>query len=156
MSREFVVVSRQNGLLLLVIAALGTACAAAPKPTAASREIRKNPPALVEGRVLDATGRPVAGIAVRGIPWSKDVPWSPPATTGCDGRFRLSLPAPASYGFLLLWRGISVITPSPDDPSRITIRLSPGQSRDGVELAFLGPEWKEAVPAAPAQTAACP
>ncbi len=147
---------RLRKILPVVTAAVSLACATAPKPTAASREIRKNSPALVEGRVLDTAGQPVAGISVRGIPWSKDLPWSAPATTACDGSFRLSLPAPGSYGFLLIWRGISVITPSENDPSRIAIRLEPGEKHAGVELAFLGPAWKEAVPMALAHTPTCP
>ncbi len=51
---------RQSTLATLAIAAV--ACATAPKPTAASLRIAKNAPAIVEGRVTDSSGRPVAGI----------------------------------------------------------------------------------------------
>jgi len=106
--------------------------------------------------VIDASGRPVAGIAVRGIPWSRDLPWTAPATTACDGSFRLPLPAPGSFGFLLIWQGTSLITPSPEDPSRVTIQAEPGQRHEGVELIFLGPAWRRAISTAPAQTPTCP
>src|SRR5438477_10790409 len=81
------------------------ACASAPRPTEASRQIRANAPATVEGRVRDADGRPGARFGVRGMPRGRDLPWLPPPTTNEVGRFRLRLAAPASYGFCRLWGG---------------------------------------------------
>lgn len=131
-------------------------CSSAPKPTVASLKIRENSPAIVEGRVTDERGRPVAGIAVRGIPRGKDIPWFPPVSTACDGRFQLPLAAPGGYGFLLLWKGTAVITPSPEDPSRLDVRVWPGQMRDGVDLVFLDAEWRQVTESAPADTPSCP
>ena len=118
--------------------------------------IRSNPRAVVEGRVRDPEGRPVAGIAVRGIPRGADIPWSAWALTGCDGAFRLTLPAPASYGFQLRWNTISVITTSPEDPARQNIVLQPGERRDGVELVFLRTLWRPLTESSPAETPSCP
>src|SRR5438067_1241672 len=109
------------------------ACASAPRPTEASRQICANAPATVEGRVRDADGRPVARIGVRGIPRGRDIPWLPATTTNEDGSFRLRLAAPASYGFYLLWRGEVVITPDPRDPSRLEVSLQPGETRRGLD-----------------------
>ncbi len=118
MRREPCVMSRRSLLALGLCVGVGAGCATAPKPTEASRRVAANPPAIVEGIVRDEAGKPVAGIGVRGIPSGKDVPWSPVVETGCDGRFRLVLAAPAAYSFVLLWRGTGVITPDPRDPSR--------------------------------------
>ncbi len=118
--------------------------------------IRANPPAIVEGRVEDSRGRPVAGISVRGIPRSEDIPWFPAAVTACDGSFRLSLAAPGSYGFLLLWKGTAVITPSPNDPSRLEISLASGEKREDVRLVFLASEWRKVTESAPEDTPSCP
>jgi hypothetical protein len=131
--------------LLLAAAAGLLACATAPRPTPQMKKIAANPGAVVEGRVCDAAGRPVAGIAVRGIPWGRDIPWSPPAETDAAGRFRLTLAAPASYGFLLIFDGRTVITPDPRDPSRLNVPVEPGGHREGIELVFLGGEWKKAM-----------
>jgi len=143
-------------LAAITITIGGGACAAAPKQTDASRRVAANPRAIVEGRVRDADGKPVAGIGVRGIPGGKDVPWSPIVQTGCDGSFRLSLPAPASYTFLLLWQGTGVITPDPQDPSRTSVSVAPGAMVRGVDLVFLAPQWREAAASAPTATPSCP
>lgn len=139
---------------LLVAALFASGCATAPRPTAEAKRIAANPRALVEGRVCDTAGRPVAGIGVRGIPWGRDIPWSPPAETDAEGRFRLSLAAPGSYGFLLIRHGRTVITPDERDPSRLNIPVEPGQSRGGVELVFLGSEWDRAMEPEASQTSA--
>lgn len=144
------------GVLLLLVGV--SACASAPRTTAETRRIAANPRATVEGRVTDAAGRPLAGVSVRGIPRGEHIPWSPWVPTGCDGTFRLSLAAPAAYAFQLLWKGRSVITPSPQDPARQEIPLLPGTHRDGVDLIFLselwqpviGPEWS------PPEPSSCP
>ncbi len=136
--------------------ALSLACTSPPNTTAASRRIADNPPAVVEGRVRDLDGRPVAGIGVRGIPRGADIPWSPEATTACDGSFRLSLAAPGGYGFLLLWRGEGVVTADPRDPALVKVSVVPGESRSGVELVFLADEWRRVTAAAPADTPSCP
>jgi hypothetical protein len=131
-------------------------CASPPKVTAATRRISANPHAVVEGRVRDLDGRPAAGIGVRGIPRGADIPWAAPATTACDGTFRLSLPAPGSYGFLLLWNGEGVVTSDPRDPALVEISVAPGQTVSGVELLLLGEEWRAISGAAPADTPSCP
>ena len=104
----------------------------------------------------DLDGKPVAGIGVRGIPGGKDVPWSPVVLTGCDGSFRLTLPAPASYTFLLLWHGTGVLTPDPQDPSRTSVSVAAGDVVPGLDLVFLGPRWRETVASAPTATPSCP
>jgi hypothetical protein len=118
-------------------------CASAPSPSPASRALEKNPRATVEGRVVDSSGAPVAGISVYGLPRGKDIPWSPPAVTDSVGRFRLTLFAPAEYGFLLRAEGRTVVTPRPEDPSRLAIPLVPGERREGIELVFLRESWKD-------------
>ena len=92
--------------------------------------------------MTDRQGRPVAVIRVQALPRGETVGWSPPATTDAQGRFRLSVIAPAEYGFILSWRGRSVITPERDDPARQRISVSPGDRRSGVELIFLREAWE--------------
>lgn len=136
--------------------ALHAACATAPKPTAAMRVVAVNAPAVVEGRVRDEGGRPAAGLRVRGIPRGGDIPWSPWTTAGCDGSFRLSVAAPGSYGFLLAWNETALITSSPEDPALLQIAVEPGQTVRGVELVFLGSEWRRLTETAPEDTPSCP
>ena len=145
-------------LRALSIAALAmhAACATAPKPTAAAQKIGANAPAVVEGRVRDAGGRPAAGLRVRGIPRGADIPWSRWTRTDCDGNFRLSLAAPGSYGFLLSWNATALITQSPEDPALLQVSVEPGESVRGVELVFLGSEWRRLTETAPADTPSCP
>ncbi len=142
--------------LALGVAVVAAACATTPKPTAASLRIAKNAPAIVEGRVMDTTGRPAAGIGVTGIPRGEDIPWSTPALTDCDGRFRLSLAAPAAYGFLLSWKGTAIVTPGPGDPALVAVSVAPGAVVEGVTLVFDAPAWRVAAAAAPADTPSCP
>ncbi len=123
------------------IAAVFWGCATPPRPTPEAVERAANPHAIVEGRVLDRQGRAVSGILVRALPRGKDIEWSPPAITDSEGRFRLSLVAPAEYGFLLLWQGRTVITREEDDPARIRVAVKPGEHREGIELLFLRDEW---------------
>jgi hypothetical protein len=130
--------------LVAPLAFAAWSCAAAPAPTAASVAIRKNPRATIEGRVVDPAGVPVAGISVYGLPHSRDIPWPPPAVTDSGGRFHLVVFAPAEYAFLLRSEGRSVVTPLPEDPARLAIRVEPGQRREGVELVFLREAWKDA------------
>jgi hypothetical protein len=118
------------------------ACAAAPKPTPEMLRLEANPRAVVEGRVTDAEGRPVAGIAVRGIPRGRDIPWLPWAQTQCDGSYRLTLAAPAHYAFQLRWKSRSVITEDPRDPARLEVAVLPGERRTGVDLVFLRSVWQ--------------
>ena len=126
-----------------LLAILCAACATPPKPTAASLALAANERAVVEGRVTDRRGRAVAAIQVQGLPRGKDIGWSPPAVTGSDGRFRLTLIAPAEYGFLLSWKGRTVITPEENDPSRLRVAVEPGQRRVGIEILFLREAWEE-------------
>jgi len=136
-------------------AMIAAACATAPKPRPAALRIAKNPPAVVEGRVTDPSGRPVARIGVRGIPRGEDIPWSAPAITDCDGRFRLTVPAPAAYAFLLYWKDTAVMTPDPDDPSNVAVPVHPGQTVSGVRLTFDADAWRRASDAAPPDTPSC-
>ncbi len=132
------------------------ACAAPPKPTAASKRVGQNPPATIEGRVTDPDGRPVAGVGVRGIPRGEDIPWRPAVTTDCDGRFRLSVAAPAAYAFLLSWKSVSVMTPSLDDPAMIAVPVHPGETVEGVALVFDAAAWRRTGAADPPDAPACP
>ena len=146
----------RRALLLPFLPLLFASCATAPKQTEALRRIHANPPAIVEGRVQDEDGRPVAGIGVRGIPRARDIPWLPAATTQCNGTFRLALAAPGAYGFLLQWRGLTVITASPQDPARLEIPVDSGEHRGGIDLVFLAPLWQQVTEAAPRETPSCP
>jgi hypothetical protein len=130
------------GLLLLSLVLAG--CATAPGPTAASLALQTNPQATVEGRVVDSGDRPVAGIRVYGLPHGKDIPWSRPAVTDADGRFRLLLYAPAKYGFFLRWNGRTVMTPARDDPARVLIAVQPGKRLENIELTFRPEAWEGA------------
>jgi hypothetical protein len=127
----------------LLVAAAGFACAGAPAPTAASIALAKNPRATIEGRVVSEDGSPVPGLSVYAMPRGKDIPWSPPATTDSDGRFRLSVFAPAEYGFILRWEGRTVITPREEDPARLAVAVRPGDRREGIDLVFLREAWKD-------------
>jgi len=125
----------------LVVAA-EFACAGAPGPTAASVALAKNQRATIEGRVVGEDGSPVPGLSVYAMPRGKDIPWPAPATTDSEGRFRLSVFAPAEYGFFLRWEGRTVITPREEDPARLAVAVEPGDRREGIELIFLRGEWK--------------
>lgn len=140
----------------MLTAAFFAACATAPKPRAAALRIAKNPPATIEGRVTDPEGRPVAGVGVRGIPRGEDIPWRPEATTGCDGRFRLEVSAPAAYGFLLSWKGVAVMTPAPDDPAMTPVSVAPGLTVGGVHLVFDAAAWRKTGAADPPDDPSCP
>ena len=87
---------------------------------------------------MDAdTGEPVAGVEVLGLPRGKDFPWCPPSVTDAEGRFALSLAAPADYSFLLRVGGISILTPSPDDPGYVDVSTVPGRPVGGIRLKLL-------------------
>ena len=126
----------------IVLELAAARCASAPSPTAASRRLAKNPRATIEGRVVGEEGLPVAGISVYALPHGRDIPWSPPSVTDSAGRFRLTVFAPAEYGFLLRLEGRTVVTPRPEDPSRLRIPVAPGEHRNGIEIVFLRQEWK--------------
>jgi hypothetical protein len=134
---------RRAGLVAIALAA--SACATAPRPTAEAVRRSANAPAVVEGRVSDTAGYSVAGVVVWGLPHDKDLGWSAPAVTDDGGRFRLSLVAPGTYGFLLGWRGISVVTSSPDDPGRTLLTVRPGERKSGVALIFRREAWDRAL-----------
>jgi hypothetical protein len=104
--------------------------------------LASNARATIEGRVTDRQGRPVVAIGVQALPREEAVGWSSPAATDAQGHFRLSVIAPAEYGFLLSWRGRAVITPEKDDPARQSISVSPGDRRTAVELIFLREAWE--------------
>jgi protocatechuate 3,4-dioxygenase beta subunit len=128
---------------VLLAAIFASACATPPRPAPETLALAANARATVEGRVTDRQGRPVAAIGVRGLPRGKDAGWSAAAVTDSEGRFRLSLVAPAEYGFLLSWQGRTVITPEESDPARLRIAVLPGQRREGVEILFLRESWQE-------------
>jgi hypothetical protein len=127
----------------LLVAA--TACVTAPRPTDEAVRRSANPPAVVEGRVSDPEGRPVSGVAVWGLPRDKDLGWSDPSVTDGAGRFRLSLVTPGAYGFLTAWKGITIVTPRADDPSRTLVSVRPGDRKSGVALVFRREEWNRAI-----------
>ena len=129
----------------LAVAAIAVACVSAPRPTAEAVRRSANARAVVEGRVSDPEGRPVSGVAVWGLPRDKDLGWSAPSVTDEAGRFRLSLVAPGSYGFLIAWKGITVVTPGADDPSRTIVPVLPGDRKSGVALVFRRDEWDRAL-----------
>lgn len=134
---------RERAAALGLVAILGISCASAPSPSPASREIRKNPRATIEGRVVGEDGSPVAGISVYALPHGKDIPWPPPAVTDKEGRFRLTVFAPAEYGFLLRSEGRSVVTPLPEDPAHMQVTVAPGDHREGIEIVFLRRAWND-------------
>ena len=109
-------------------------------PTAGARRLARNARATVEGRVTDAAGRPVAGASVQAVPGGKDINWSDAAPTDAEGRFRLSLDAPAEYVFLVFVDSVAVVTSSPKDPAQVRIFVSAGETRTDVELVLLGKE----------------
>jgi hypothetical protein len=121
-----------------------TACANRPRPTEESVRRATQPPAIVEGRVVNPQGTPVAGVCVKGLPRDKDLGWSPSSVTDGRGRFQLRLVAPGEYGFLVSWKGITVVTPREDDPSRVRVKLAAGERRVGVELVFRRDDWERA------------
>jgi hypothetical protein len=131
---------------LAVFALLFAACAAPPRPTPEALALAKNPPASAEGRVVDREGRPVAGITVTAIPRGRDIVWPAPATTDADGRFVLTLSAPATYLFFLSRDGRAVITSEPDDPCRVRVDVRPGEHRSGILLVFLADAWRASSP----------
>jgi hypothetical protein len=127
----------------LIGALLACACATPPRPAPETLALAANARATVEGRVTDRQGRPVAAIRVQGLPRGRDAGWSAASVTDSEGRFRLSLVAPAEYGFLLSWLGRTVITPEKDDPSRLNIAVSPGENRGAIHLVFLREDWEK-------------
>lgn len=120
-------------------------CATPPRPTMEAVRRSANARAVVEGRVRDAEGRPVAGVSVQGLPREKHLEWTPASVTDERGRFLLTLVAPGEYGFVIAWKGLTVVTARRDDPSRVRVSLRPGERRDGIELVFRRDEWERAL-----------
>jgi len=79
------------------------------------------------------------------IPLTRDVLYSPSATTDAEGRFELTLFAPASYTLLLCKGEICAITPDPRDVSRMSVTVYPGERQDGIELRFFPEPWDDIV-----------
>ncbi|HSE62860.1 MAG TPA: carboxypeptidase-like regulatory domain-containing protein [Thermoanaerobaculia bacterium] len=131
---------RTRRLFFLVL--LSCECATRPSPTPEAVRRSVNPPAIVEGRVVDPQGAAIAGISVKGLPRDKDLGWSPASVTDGGGRFRLELVAPGEYGFLLFWNGVAVVTSRADDPSRILVKVGPGERRGGLQIVFRRDEWE--------------
>jgi hypothetical protein len=128
---------------LIAAAGFAAGCATAPSRTAGQIALTRNPRAAVEGRLLDASGNPVASMRVYAIPLARDVLWSGPATTDADGRFELTLFAPASYTFLLCRYELCVMTSDMRDASRVGITVEPGRRCSGIELRFLSELWND-------------
>ena len=137
--------ARRHSVGIAVLTLVAGACVTPPRPTDEAVRRSANPPAAVEGRVLDPEGRPVSGVTVWGLPRDKDLEWSVPAVTDDAGRFRLSLVAPGDYGFLISWKGITVVTPRADDPSRLVVKVAAGEKKSGVGLVFRRQEWDRAL-----------
>ncbi|MGH9368508.1 MAG: carboxypeptidase-like regulatory domain-containing protein [Thermoanaerobaculia bacterium] len=133
------------GPVATLLAALASGCATPPPPTAAARLLAQNRKATVEGRVIDTQGRPVPGVRVEGVPGGKDIVWSPAAVTDAEGRFRLSLDAPAEYVFLIFEGSVAAVTPSPKDPARVRIFLQAGETWRGIELTLLREERQKLI-----------
>jgi Carboxypeptidase regulatory-like domain len=133
------------GVIVALVLVGVSGCASRPRPTAESLRRAANPRAIIEGRVHDGEGKPVAGVSVQGLPREKHLVWSPASVTDEQGRFRLELVAPGEYGFLISWKGITVVTPNADDPSRVPLSLAPGERRAGIELLFRREEWERAL-----------
>lgn len=133
------------GVVVALVLASVSGCASRPRPTAESLRRSANPRAIVEGRVHDGEGKPVSGVSVQGLPREKHLLWSPASVTDEQGRFRLELVAPGEYGLLISWKGITVVTPNADDPSRVPLSLAPGERRAGIELVFRREEWERAL-----------
>ena len=132
--------TRRAAILLALVPA---ACATPPRPAAETLALALNARATVEGRVTDRQGRPIAAIRIQGLPRGEAVGWEKPALTDSEGRFRLSLVAPARYGFLLTWRGRTVVTTDEDDPARLDVAVTPGETRRGIQVLFLREEWEK-------------
>jgi len=130
--------------LFLAILSFASACATRPRPTAGTLVRSANARAIVEGRIRDVAGHAVAGVSIQGLPREKDLAWSPPSVTDSEGRFHLELVAPGDYGFLVSREGITVVAPREDDPSRVLVRVVPGEHRRGIELVFHRDEWERA------------
>jgi hypothetical protein len=126
---------------LVALAVLG-GCVTPPRPTEASRRIAANPRASIDGVLRDRGGAPVVGIEVQALPRGKDIPWSPGAVTDANGRFRLSVYAPADYGFVLWRSGIAVVTSDQSDPGRARVAVEPGEAKRGIELTFPRRAWE--------------
>ena len=137
--------ARTGGRLVAALAIVASGCVTPPRPTDEAIRRAANVPAVVAGRVTDPRGRPVSGLAVWGLPRDKDLGWSAPAVTDGDGRFRLSLVAPGSYGFLVSWRGITVVTARADDPARVLVTVRPGDRKSGVTIVFRREDWDRAL-----------
>jgi hypothetical protein len=138
----FEVVNLDLRIPVLLVLAAAVSCATSPEPPPGARVYERNARAIVEGRVLDAASLPVAGIGVRAVPRSAEVPWAPWTETDADGRFHLVVYAPASYAFLLRRGSRSIVTSDPRDPVRLVVEVAPGESRGGVDLVFLEAEWE--------------
>jgi hypothetical protein len=134
---------RLFGLAAVLLACpLAAACVSAPRLTDEAIRRESNARATVTGTVRDESGKSVAGIQITGLPRERDLGWSPPAVSDAEGRFRLELIAPGDYGFLLSWRGVTVITASPDEPARVRLQVRPAEKKAGVELTFLRQAWE--------------
>jgi hypothetical protein len=130
---------------LLIAAAVGLSvrCASAPSTTDGQRALARNARAVLAGRLVDSAGDPIANMRVDPVPLARDVLYSPSATTDAEGRFELTLFAPASYTLLLCKGEICVITPDPRDVSRMSVTVYPGERAEGIELRFSPELWND-------------
>jgi len=132
-------------LLIAAAVALTVRCASAPSTTEGQRALARNPRAVLAGRLIDSSGLPIANMRVDPIPLTRDVLYSPSAWTDAEGRFELTVYAPASYTLLLCKGEICVITPDPRDVSRLSVTVYPGEREDGIELRFFPELWDDIV-----------
>jgi hypothetical protein len=124
------------GCRLAAALALAAAVGCAP-PIPGRAQLIRNPRAEISGVVLDSVTRlPEARLRVWAIPHSKAVPWPDAATTDDEGRFRLTVYAPADYSFMFERGGRTVITSRPGDASLQILHVAPGQRIDNVRLIF--------------------
>ena len=123
------------------------ACATPPPPTQAAQRLAQNPRDRRRGtRDRRSRAAPVAGVARAGdAAAARTSSGPPPAPTDADGRFRLSLDAPAEYVFLDL-RGPRGRRHDVAARSRARAdRRQPGETRQGVALTLLGEEREKLI-----------
>ncbi|HYO11747.1 MAG TPA: carboxypeptidase regulatory-like domain-containing protein [Thermoanaerobaculia bacterium] len=96
-------------------------------------EVRLQPAASVEGRVVDPSGRPVADARILVDP---PLPSDPPVASAPDGRFRLDGLPPASALALSARLEHPGRPPGPVSAASPLSPLAPGESRKGVRLVL--------------------
>lgn len=97
-------------------------------------EIALSRPATVRGRVVDASGKPVAGREVRASAGDRleNRYYDPTTSTDAEGRFELKFIRPGEQFIQVapFW----LLAPDAPEKSSVTATLEPGQTLEGVEL----------------------